>query len=47
MERVGDCPAGEDVNIKLIAPHKQHEDSSSFRLLRINLPLLAVLAWSS
>jgi radical SAM superfamily enzyme YgiQ (UPF0313 family) len=43
MERVGDCPAGEDVNIKLIAPHKQHEDSSNFRLLRINLPLLAAL----
>ena len=31
------------MKIKLIAPHKQHEDSSSFRLLRINLPLLAAL----
>ena len=31
------------MNIKLIAPHKQHEDSSNFRLLRINLPLLAAL----
>jgi radical SAM superfamily enzyme YgiQ (UPF0313 family) len=31
------------VKIKLIAPHKQHEDSSNFRLLRINLPLLAAL----
>ena len=31
------------MHIKLIAPHQQHEDSSSFRLLRINLPLLAAL----
>ena len=31
------------MKIKLIAPHKQHEDSSNFRLLRINLPLLAAL----
>jgi radical SAM superfamily enzyme YgiQ (UPF0313 family) len=31
------------VKIKLIAPHKQLEDSSNFRLLRINLPLLAAL----
>ena len=31
------------MKIKLIAPHEQHEDSSSFRLLRINLPLIAAL----
>jgi radical SAM superfamily enzyme YgiQ (UPF0313 family) len=31
------------MKIKLIAPHKQHEDSSNFRLLRINLPLIAAL----
>ena len=31
------------MKIKLIAPHEQHEDSSNFRLLRINLPLLAAL----
>jgi radical SAM superfamily enzyme YgiQ (UPF0313 family) len=31
------------VKIKLIAPHAKHEDSSNFRLLRINLCLLAAL----
>jgi len=31
------------MKIKLIAPHAQHEDTGSFRLLRINLPLLAAL----
>ena len=31
------------MKIKLIAPHVQHEDSSNFRLMRVNLPLLAAL----
>jgi len=31
------------VKIKLIAPHEQLEDTSNFRLLRVNLPLIAAL----
>jgi radical SAM superfamily enzyme YgiQ (UPF0313 family) len=31
------------VKIKLIAPHVQLEDTSNFRLMRVNLPLLAAL----
>ena len=31
------------MKIKLIAPHEQHEDTSKFRLKRVNLPLIAAL----
>ena len=31
------------MKIKLIAPHVQLEDTSNFRLMRVNLPLIAAL----
>ena len=31
------------MKIKLIAPHEQREDTSNFRLQRVNLPLIAAL----
>jgi radical SAM superfamily enzyme YgiQ (UPF0313 family) len=31
------------VKIKLIAPHEQHDVTSNFRLMRVNLPLIAAL----
>ena len=31
------------MKIKLIAPHEQLEDTSNFRLMRVNLPLIAAL----
>jgi radical SAM superfamily enzyme YgiQ (UPF0313 family) len=31
------------VKIKLIAPHEKHEATSNFRLMRVNLPLIAAL----